>query len=380
MKTIFDTCKPREEVLTGELREEIFAARLKDVMESRADPIYQDPAIFFENTFPTTGLKSLLDEALGRLTGLKPSNSAIIRLETSFGGGKTHNLIALYHLARGDVTRSMAVRFVDPQLVPGQDQINVAGVVGSQRDLTDPLPCNDVLIYTLWGEIAYQLGGVKAYQLIKNSDEARVAPGAHSWDRIIGDQPTLIMLDELARYLRAAKGVQVGKTYLDEQVTAFLNSLLEFAASKQRVVVVVTMAEPEDAFGPETEELRLRLAEARDVSARQELVISPTIETEIPAIVTHRLFGSIDRSAAEEIAETYWTYLDRVGERGADLPSLIAEYAQEIIDGYPLHPSLLNVLHRKLSPSPTSRRPGEPYVSWPELSVNSGRLSPQMPS
>lgn len=356
MKTIFDTCKPREEVLTGELREEIFAARLKDVMEGTADPIYQDPAIFFENTFATTGLKSLLDEALGRLTGLKPTNSAIIRLETSFGGGKTHNLIALYHLARGNATESMAVPFVDPQLVPLKDQIDVAGVVGSERDLTDPLPHEDVLIYTLWGEIAYQLGGVEAYELIKKSDQARVAPGAHSWDRIIGDQPALIMVDELARYLRAAKGVEVGKTYLDEQVTAFLNSLLEFAASKERVVVVVTMAEPGDAFGPETEDLRVRLAEARDVSARQELVISPTIETEIPAIVTHRLFRSIDRSAAKEIAEAYWRYLERVGERGADLPPLKAEYAQEIVDGYPLHPGLLNVLHRKLSTIPNFQK------------------------
>ncbi len=87
MKPIFDSCEPRPEVLKGELREEIFAARLRDVIEGTADPVYQDPAIFFENTYPTEGLRLLLNEALGRLTGLKPANNAVIRLETAFGGG-----------------------------------------------------------------------------------------------------------------------------------------------------------------------------------------------------------------------------------------------------------------------------------------------------
>jgi predicted AAA+ superfamily ATPase len=73
MKTIFDSCEPRSEVLKGELREEIFAARLRDVIIGQADPVYQDPATFFDNTYPTEGLKLLLDEALGRLTGLKPA-------------------------------------------------------------------------------------------------------------------------------------------------------------------------------------------------------------------------------------------------------------------------------------------------------------------
>ena len=100
MKTIFDNCEPRPEVLRGELREEIFAARLRDVIERTADPVYQDPATFFDNTYPTEGLKLLLDEALGRLTGVKPANNAIVRLETAFGGGKTHTLVALWHLAK----------------------------------------------------------------------------------------------------------------------------------------------------------------------------------------------------------------------------------------------------------------------------------------
>src|SRR5690606_33223396 len=108
-----------------------FAARLRDVVEGYADDLYQRPDIFFDNTYPTEGLRLLLDEALGRLSGAKPSNNAIIRLETAFGGGKTHNLIALYHAATGFVPPD---DFVDAQLVPDPGTVWVAGVVGSDLE------------------------------------------------------------------------------------------------------------------------------------------------------------------------------------------------------------------------------------------------------
>src|SRR5688572_569707 len=101
MKTIFDLCQPRDEVLKGSLSEDIFAARLKDVMDKHGDPVYLDPRLFFENTYPTSGLRTLLNDSLGRLVGDAVGKNAIIRLETAFGGGKTHNLIALYHAASG---------------------------------------------------------------------------------------------------------------------------------------------------------------------------------------------------------------------------------------------------------------------------------------
>ncbi len=87
MRTIFELTDPRDEVLSGELSEDLFAARLKDVIDGNADPVYQDSTRFFANTYPTAGLRSLLREVLGRLTGSQPANNPIIRLETSFGGG-----------------------------------------------------------------------------------------------------------------------------------------------------------------------------------------------------------------------------------------------------------------------------------------------------
>ncbi|MGQ9851428.1 MAG: ATP-binding protein [Aggregatilineaceae bacterium] len=361
MQSIFATCEPRPEVLSGELREEIFAARLRDVVEGCADTLYQRPETFFDNTYPTEGLRLLLDEALGRLSGAKPTNNAIIRLETAFGGGKTHNLIALYHAATGSVPPD---DFVDPQLIPEPGTVWVAGVVGSDLEPTIGLAHGDATTFTLWGEIAYQLGGAQAYEYVRQSEIDRTAPGTGFLDELIGDQPTLIMLDEVARHLRAAKTVPTatGRSDLAEQTVAFLMSLFEFAASKQQAVVVLTLADSSDAFGKETDELQQEiareLAEAKRLSARQERVITPTAETEIAAIVTHRLFRHIDRAAAANTARAYMEYYRQCVDHNADLPqrALRAEYAQEMEADYPFHPDLLTALNRKVSTIPNFQK------------------------
>src|SRR3990172_10475839 len=134
MKPIFETCEPRPEVLKGELRDDIFAARLRDVLEDGAEDVYGKPSVFFENSYPTLGLRDLLGEVLGRITGKKPNASPVIRLETAFGGGKTHNLIALYHVAKGRATPAMVKGFVDPALLAAKPIRLVAGVVGSDME------------------------------------------------------------------------------------------------------------------------------------------------------------------------------------------------------------------------------------------------------
>lgn len=360
MQTIFEACAPRSEVLQGELKEEIFAARLKDVLDGTAETVYQDAATFFDNTYPTAGLKALLAEALGRLSGVQATNNPVIRLETAFGGGKTHNLIALYHAARGEIGNAPP-ELVDRRLVPSPGSVTIAGVVGSDLDPSTGIQHPDATTYTLWGELAYQLGGAAGYNLVAESDrQSKAAPGTGIWERLIGSRPTLILLDEVARHLRSAKAIptQTGKSDLAAQTVAFLMSLLEFAASRERVVVVLTLADSSDAFGEETDELRQELIEAQRVSARQERVITPTGETEISAIVTHRLFRQIERSAAQQVAGIYHGYYARLLDQGADLPprAARAEYAAEIASDYPFHPELLTTLNRKLSTIPSFQK------------------------
>ena len=359
MKTIFATCWPRDEVLRGELKEDIFAARLRDVMERKADPVYGDPQVFFDNTYPTAGLKTLLRDALGRLTGDASGKNAVIRLETAFGGGKTHNLIALYHIACGAAPADVVADLLGEELrLPASGEIQIAGTVGSDLDPTVGIlhPESEVKTYTLWGELAYQLGGATAYAEVAESEKLRAAVGTDLFERWVGDRPTLIMIDEIARHLRAAMAVPsaTGKSNLADQTIAFLMSLLEFASSKQRCLVVLTLAGEADAFAAETELLRKKLAETLRVSARQERVLTPTAESEIYAIVAHRLFRSVDRVAAQETCQAYMAYYAAQAARGADLPQrcLRAGYAGEMIAAYPFHPELITVLNRKTATIP----------------------------
>lgn len=319
MKSVFDACDPRDDVLKGELRDDIFAARLEDVIGDRGEEVYRKPEIFFENTFPTAGLKTLLNEALGRLTGNDKTANAVIRLETAFGGGKTHNLIGLYHLAKGRMPGSRVRTFVNPELVPTKPIENVCGIVGGKLDPSNGIDHGDCKTHTLWGELAYQIGGKAGYEVVEASDRERRAPGIQTLQKLVGDRPALIMIDELARHLRVCRRGE--DSHLAGQTVAFLMALLEFASSRDRVVVTFTLADSKDAFAEETDEIRQELerriqadiSEAKKISARQERVITPTAETEISSIVTHRLFKRIDRDAASQTAKAYWDFLCKQG-------------------------------------------------------------------
>jgi len=353
---IFDNCTPRSEVRSGELRDEQFAARLKDVVDEHAEPVYGVPERFFDNTYVTEGLRTLVREVFGRLSGTQATSSPFIRLETSFGGGKTHNLIALYHLATGAQPPS---GLLDPSWLPA-DRVRVAALVGSEMGPAEGIRHGPVTTRTLWGEVAYQLGHEDGYRLVEEGDTELVAPGTQWLDDLVGDEPTLIMIDELARYLVAAKAKATPnrKSDLAEQTVAFLLSLIEFAASKSRVAVVITLAESDDAFGAETDRLSQELSDARRVSARQERVVTPSAEPELAKIVTHRLFPSIDPAAAEATGSAYVEALTRLTGQGVELPQRAAraEYAAEIALAYPFHPELLTTLNRKTATIPNFQK------------------------
>lgn len=363
MYSIYDLATPRAEVLHGDLSEDMFAARLKDVLDEKSDPVYQDAERFFDNTYPTAGLKTLLSEVLGRLTGEHPANSPIIRLETSFGGGKSHNLIALYHAVKGNCSIRHLMPFIGTQQrVPKPSEVDVAGVVGSDLDPAVGIfhAQDTITTYTLWGELAYQLGKRAGYALAEQSDQNKIAPGTGLFERIIGNRPTLLMIDEIARHLRVAVGMPTasGKSNLAEQTVAFLMSLMEFVSSQKQVVLVLTMASESDAFHKETDELQGSLAEAQKISARQERVLTPTGENEIAAIVTHRLFKQVDRTKAHSVIQRYGTYFHELETQGTHVHerALRADYLNEFAIAYPFHPELIRVLSLRVATIPNFQR------------------------
>lgn len=363
MKSIFELTQPRPEVLQGHLSEDLFAARLHDVIERRGEPVYYEADRFFRNTYATAGLKTLLQEVIGRLTGQSATGNSILRLETSFGGGKTHNLIALYHAVSGATDPALLRSFLpNDWTLPQAGAVDVAGVVGSDLDPTIGVyhTADNITTYTLWGELAYQLGGIAGYTLARESDKNRSAPGTGLFESLIGNRPTLIMIDEIARHLRSAVAMPTAnkQSNLADQTVAFLMSLMEFVAGKGHVVLVLTMASDSDAFRDESDQLKQALAEALRVSARQERVLTPTGENEIAAIVVHRLFETVDHAAAAPVISRYAAYYQELHAQNAPIHERArrSEYIAEFETAYPFHPELIRILNIKVATIPNFQR------------------------
>jgi predicted AAA+ superfamily ATPase len=161
--SLFSAVEPRQDVLEGTLSEAIFAASLDEVVAGTAPPVYDDSKTFFAGTHPSAGLKTLLDEALGRVGGGKPDAPSVIRLETNLGGGKTHNLIALYHAARGDLPAERVKEFMTAKLYLKRPVDQLAVFVGTSAGGVEFPEVEDSTARTLWGYVALQLGGKDAY-------------------------------------------------------------------------------------------------------------------------------------------------------------------------------------------------------------------------
>ena len=355
--TIFETCQPREDILRGAVTDADFAADLASVVSGAGSPAYVDPARFFANTYPTRGLRNLLANVCRRLSGAGGEAAAIFRLDTSYGGGKTHGLIALVHAARGMQGVADASEFLDPSLLPA-GKVRVAAFDGENADPANGRALGDgVLAYTPWGEIAYALAGAQGYERVRNSDEMRAAPGAGTLQELFGGEPTLILLDELSVYLRKVRRLDDAR----DQLTAFLTSLFKAIENAPNAALVYTLAIGKaesgapDAYSAENRFIADQMAEAESVSARKATLLNPTADDETIQVLRRRLFESIDTDAAAEVAGNYrklWT------AHADALPASAhqSSNAETLAASYPLHPEVLETLTGKTATLTTFQR------------------------
>ncbi len=345
--TIFESCRPRADVLAGAVTEADFAADLAQVIAGRGADDYADPARFFANTYPTRGLKNLLANVCGRLSGAGGEAAAIFRLDTSYGGGKSHGLIALCHAARSGANLPALSEFVDPALLP-RGPVRIAAFDGENADPANGRRMDGGhLAFTPWGEIASALAGKDGYERVRGSDESRVAPGAETLRELFGGEPTLILLDELSVYLR-----KVGK-FGDarDQLTAFLTSLFKAVEGAPNAVLVYTLAigkdgRATDAYRDENQFIADGMAEAESVSARKATLLNPTEEDETIQVLRRRLFESIDTAAAQAATNAYRAQWSAHGDA---LPEAATrtETGAAFLSSYPLHPGVLETLTAK---------------------------------
>lgn len=347
--SIFDVCTPRKDVLDGTFTEADFAADLASVLSGTASAEYRDPARFFAQTYPTEGLKTLLSSVCGRLAGDGTSLSPIFRLDTTYGGGKTHALIALAHAARGLDGVPNAGEFVPAGKQPA-NAVRIAAFDGENADPNNGRPLADgTRAYTPWGEIAYALAGPEGYEMVRASDEARAAPGAETIKQLFGGEPTLILLDELSIYLR--KLTPGARTNAGGQLTAFLTSLFRAVESAPNAAVVYTLAVGKDriasdAYRQENQFIADAMQEAESVSARKATLLDPTEEDETVQVLVRRLFESVDEDKKEQVLAAYhetWSHNSSL------LPSdgAGAQRLELFRRAYPFHPELIDTLRYK---------------------------------
>lgn len=355
MKPWYKVVTPREDLREGRpLDASEFAVHLDHVRERRAPTDYQDPERFFERTYLTRALTDLAVGTVRRLSGIKVETSAVFNLSTQFGGGKTHALTLLFHLARGGPSSSpwKGVRAIlDRAGVKAVPKTATAVFVGTEFDALAGRGGNDgtPARHTPWGEIAFQLGGAEAFAAVAEHDAKRVAPGNDVIRRVLPQgKPALILLDELVNFMSRNR-----KSGLTGQLYDFVHNLSEETRAQDRVVLAVSIPSLSDEMTPEDEADFDRIDKLLDRLGKS-MVMSA--ETETSEIIRRRLFewGGLPDDARKTAAE----YGDWLVEHREQIPRWFpVDTARDAFAAsYPFHPALLSVFERKWQALPRFQR------------------------
>ncbi|MBM4287978.1 MAG: ATP-binding protein [Deltaproteobacteria bacterium] len=372
MQSILTICTPRRDILEGTFNPEIFTASLSQVIDFyRGKPgiihsLYTDGRQFFQDaTYPTDNLKLIFADVFRRLAGDNAA-PAIHRLETAFGGGKTHILIGLSHLGfKGAELASAVTEIIGPEILPEPGSIHVVGIAGEELPVHKPMG-RALLPYTMWGEIAFQIGGERLYRQVETEANSHAAPGKEFFETVFRGRKVLILLDELAQY---AARLQAARPDGGANLAAFLMSLHGYARTHAGLAIVLTLASAADAFAKETEKLRVLITKVkgeevddeqaweiaqqaekdlRSVVARDATTLVPIQAAEISRILAKRLFEDIDYQGAAEIADAY---LQMYQTHAAVLPDRASHHAFRdiLVAHYPFHPTFINFLNAKMA-------------------------------
>jgi predicted AAA+ superfamily ATPase len=344
---------PHADVASNRFEQAEFAADLYQVATDNADPEYQDPVAFFGRTYLTDGLRELLSGAARRLNS--QGGDPIIDLQTNFGGGKTHSMIALYHLASGHAPADLpgiGELFAEQNLTL-PDHISRAVVVGQWLSAIAPTRKPDgTQIRTIWGEIAWQLAGTAGYQLLRAEDEAGLNPADKLIELFRMAGPAVVLIDEWVRYAaqlpsREAEAQVAGGDF-DTQFT-FAQALTEAAAAVPNVVVLVSIpASDIEVGGEKGQEAVARL---RNVVRRKSAQWKPAEDDESFEIVRRRLFEPMSPENARVRDGVIKAFCDYYRDKRTDFPSEAGEgeYRRRMELSYPIHPELFDRLYKDWS-------------------------------
>ena len=342
-----EVVEPHQDVATGEFLQAEFAADLGKVHAGSAPSEYGDPREFFGRTYLTDGLGALLVGAAKRLSGA--GGDPVVELQTNFGGGKTHSMLALYHMAGGTPARDL----------PGLDQllsehgavvpqhINRAVVVGTWRGPQDVNAQEGGReIRTTWGEMAWQLGGADAFDMIAENDVKGIAPGSNLLEAIFRKcSPCLILIDEWVAYLRQIYKVDGLPSGSFDANLSFVQSLTEAVKTSPGTLLVAALPASQIEVGGEGgQEALVRL---KQTFSRVESSWRPASQEESYEIVRRRLFNDIPGDKFHHRDNTLKQFAKLYRENANEFPrgSADEDYRRKLEKAYPIHPELFDQLY-----------------------------------
>jgi len=339
------TCKPRKEVLKGDLDDAIFAADFGDLINGDAPKVYGDAKTFFQNTYPAKQLCKIIQAVCERLAATKEGGT-IIRLSTGFGGGKTHTLMALWHLAENIDNPAMGTELLPAAGRP--DSVIVVAIDAGKAGVPEFASHGKVKVHSLWGEVFWRLGREKALKALGKADDPEASPNDAQIASAFPEGPVLILLDELVIYM--AKLSDRGQGNL----LGFLNSLTAAVNKRPQTVLIVTDPAGQVAYASQAATLGAALqaaaAKLDDIYGRKVSDFDP-IGEESAQVIARRLFERIDPVAAQAASATYHSLYERVLQ---EMPGAVpagaatADYAKRIVQCYPFHPRLLDTARNRL--------------------------------
>lgn len=347
---------PREDLREGKpLDAAEFAVHLDQVRDRRGSEEYFNPARFFERTFLTKNLGEVAGQVVRRLSGEKTATSAVFNMATQFGGGKTHALTLLYHLAtHGPKAEKWfgVDQILEKAQVSQIPQAATAVFVGTEFDSIAGRGGDDgtPLRKTPWGEIAFQLAGEEGFQVVAGHEQAMSSPAGDVIRKFLpSDRPSLILIDELLNYVSRNR-----RSGLSGQLYSFVQNLAEEARASDRVVLVVSIPASEFEMTAEDQSDYERFKKLLD---RLGKAVVMSAETETSEIIRRRLFEWDTRVVSasgrvlipREASETAKEYADWLNEHRAQFPAWFsADHARENFEStYPFHPAVLSVFERK---------------------------------
>jgi predicted AAA+ superfamily ATPase len=358
MQAWFKNVKPHKDIQDGHLDESIFAANLAEVAAGTGREIYNSPEMFFQKTYFTAGLKNIAKRVVQGLNGGQDADNRVISLQTGFGGGKTHTLISLYHLAKWGKKANNSEHTKELLAATGEPKFESAQIAVFTNTTNDPAQgrkVDSLTIKTIWGEIAYQLGGKDAYELIRVNDEKQIAPKGLFKAVLEKCKPALILIDELADYCVSASAVKVEASNLSDQTVSFMQELTEAVSGTDNCVLIATLpaSAQELAASPISSQI---LTALENRITRVGANMKPVEDDEIFEVVRRRLFE--DLGNADEIEKVISSYSLMYQTLLTEIPqyAIKSDYRERLKKSYPFHPELIDMFRLRWASNPFFQR------------------------